>query len=173
MEYGQVDGHGRYGILDTDEAGLLVCHECGQARQFLGRHVRVHGLSAYEYRERHGLARTVSLAAAGLRERFGEASRGRVGSAAWLRFEQARDPDRAREASVRAVGEPTRAGVLPGKRERAAVASRSRARGVCSVAGCGRPVVGRGWCQAHYGRWQRSGDVQADVPIREWTRGRR
>lgn len=171
MEYGQVDGHGRYGILDTDEAGMLVCHECGQARQFLGRHVRVHGMSADEYRERHGLGRAVSLAAAGLRERFGEASRGRVGSAAWRRFEQARDPDAAREVSVRVLREPTRAGVLPGKRERAALASGSRGRGVCTVDGCGRPVVGRGWCQAHYGRWQRTGGVQADVPIRDWTRG--
>lgn len=30
---------------------------------------------------------------------------------------------------------------------------------------CGRPVHGRDWCQTHYGRWQRTGDVMADKPI--------
>lgn len=29
---------------------------------------------------------------------------------------------------------------------------------ICSVAGCDRPVKCRGWCQAHYFRWRRSGD---------------
>jgi hypothetical protein len=38
-------------------------------------------------------------------------------------------------------------------------------RAVCSVEGCDRPAVGRGWCRSHYSRWQRHGDVQADVPL--------
>lgn len=29
----------------------------------------------------------------------------------------------------------------------------------CSVDGCERPIKSRGWCQAHYFRWRRNGDV--------------
>lgn len=29
---------------------------------------------------------------------------------------------------------------------------------ICSVAGCGRPRHGRGWCTKHYQRWKRHGD---------------
>ena len=37
----------------------------------------------------------------------------------------------------------------------------------CSVANCSNPqrYAKTGWCNAHYVRWQRSGDVQADVPL--------
>lgn len=28
----------------------------------------------------------------------------------------------------------------------------------CSIAGCDKPTVGRGWCRKHYGRWHRHGD---------------
>jgi hypothetical protein len=35
----------------------------------------------------------------------------------------------------------------------------------CSVTGCGEPVLGRGYCAAHYRRWQRHGDPQAGVPV--------
>lgn len=28
----------------------------------------------------------------------------------------------------------------------------------CAVDGCGRPVVGWGWCTVHYRRWKRHGD---------------
>ncbi len=41
---------------------------------------------------------------------------------------------------------------------------------ICSVEGCGRPVLARGWCTAHYGRWYRHGDVEVDRPIRTLTR---
>lgn len=33
------------------------------------------------------------------------------------------------------------------------------AKSICSVADCGRPVHGRGWCLTHYRRWQRHGDA--------------
>lgn len=32
---------------------------------------------------------------------------------------------------------------------------------ICSIEGCGRPVVGRGWCNMHYLRWKRTGSVIA------------
>lgn len=35
----------------------------------------------------------------------------------------------------------------------------------CSVEGCDRVVVTRGWCKGHYTRWIRHGTVQADKPI--------
>jgi len=35
----------------------------------------------------------------------------------------------------------------------------------CSVRGCGRESVTRGWCQGHYLRWYRTGDVQAGRPL--------
>ncbi len=28
----------------------------------------------------------------------------------------------------------------------------------CSIEGCEHPVLARGWCRSHYGRWSRSGD---------------
>ena len=35
----------------------------------------------------------------------------------------------------------------------------------CSIDGCDRPHYGRGWCRIHLGRWQRTGDPGAAVPI--------
>lgn len=32
------------------------------------------------------------------------------------------------------------------------------AKSVCSVDDCGKPILFRGWCRAHYRRWQRHGD---------------
>ena len=65
---GSPDGYGRYGVLDLVDRDL-VCHECGQAHRHLGLHVyRAHGLSANEYRSRHGLARGRGLVADDLRE---------------------------------------------------------------------------------------------------------
>lgn len=38
----------------------------------------------------------------------------------------------------------------------------------CSIDGCGRDHFARGWCQRHYQRWTRTGDPQADRPIRNY-----
>lgn len=35
----------------------------------------------------------------------------------------------------------------------------------CSVSGCTRQAVTRGWCHAHYQRWARLGDVLPDRPV--------
>lgn len=37
----------------------------------------------------------------------------------------------------------------------------------CSVDGCERPFVARGWCNTHYRRWQQHGDVSVVRPLRE------
>ena len=56
MRYQAPDGHGRYGVLDTDEHGRLICHECGGSYAHLGTHVRqAHGIMPAEYRQAHGL----------------------------------------------------------------------------------------------------------------------
>lgn len=41
----------------------------------------------------------------------------------------------------------------------------------CAVMGCGRPVRGRGWCQAHYMRWWYTGDVRPNEPVGSHPRG--
>jgi len=40
------------------------------------------------------------------------------------------------------------------------------AQGTCSIAGCDKTAVGRGWCPAHWYRWSKYGDPQADRPLR-------
>lgn len=43
---------------------------------------------------------------------------------------------------------------------------------ICSVDDCGRTAFNdRGWCQAHYKRWQKYGDIDADRPVRFQKRG--
>ncbi len=37
---------------------------------------------------------------------------------------------------------------------------------ICSISTCPEPMHCRTWCKAHYSRWQKTGDVRADVPIR-------
>lgn len=58
---GDPSGHGRYGILDTNEYGVL-CHECGERFASVGIHSqRSHGISAAEYRRRHGVEGSLAL----------------------------------------------------------------------------------------------------------------
>lgn len=38
---------------------------------------------------------------------------------------------------------------------------------VCAIAGCRKPVKARGWCAAHYSRWQTHGDPMGSAPRRE------
>lgn len=60
-EWGADSGCGRYGILDHTEDGRLICHECGRGVAHLSSHVRGHGITAGEYRARHGLPRSLPL----------------------------------------------------------------------------------------------------------------
>jgi hypothetical protein len=60
--YGGQDGHGRYGILDHDEQGRVLCHECGGTFEHLATHARgMHGILAADYRRRHGLSSGTAL----------------------------------------------------------------------------------------------------------------
>lgn len=36
----------------------------------------------------------------------------------------------------------------------------------CSIEGCSRPLVARGWCDTHYRRWKRHGDAEHPAPPR-------
>lgn len=36
---------------------------------------------------------------------------------------------------------------------------------ICSVPDCSRPLLVRGWCNAHYLRWKQHGDVRAHIPL--------
>ena len=98
MKRGDTHGHGLHGIL-TEEAGKLLCHECGGRYASLGVHARMaHGIPAREYKRVYGLDRGQSLNASGLRRVHSEASKSRVGTAAWRAFEESRDPTAASHA---------------------------------------------------------------------------
>lgn len=82
---GEPDGYGQYGILD-EEAGRVLCHECGRSLNALGYHVHaVHGMTADEYRDAHGLPRTLPLTAARVSESLSRRASGRRRGAGWRR----------------------------------------------------------------------------------------
>lgn len=37
---------------------------------------------------------------------------------------------------------------------------------MCSITGCGKPVVARGWCPMHWRRWRKNGDPNITKAIR-------
>lgn len=43
------------------------------------------------------------------------------------------------------------------------------ARSICTIEGCEKPVVGRGWCRNHYTQWHKWGDPLADNTKRRGT----
>lgn len=59
--------HPEFGRLIRDEStDSVICHVCGRAFQSLGAHVRVHGMTAAEYRNEFGLLRSRALSARSL-----------------------------------------------------------------------------------------------------------
>jgi hypothetical protein len=42
---------------------------------------------------------------------------------------------------------------------------------ICSIEGCGKRHVARGWCNAHWQRWKDHGDPMAGVPLRRRALG--
>ncbi len=140
---GSPSGHGRYGIVDRTEDAAL-CHECGQWFESVGAHLRRgHGMTAAEYRARHGLKRTEPLTGRRASEERAAWSRERVGTAAWRRLEAARDPAAAAAARDEAAFHTP--GARRGRQERAQLAS-DTVRGTgrehpCAY--CGQPITGR------------------------------
>ncbi len=60
---GDPSGHGIFGHLEQTEFGA-ICHECGHPVISVALHAyRTHGLSAADYRRRHGIPRNIPLVA--------------------------------------------------------------------------------------------------------------
>lgn len=54
-------------LITTDDESEIECHECGFWAQNLARHIPKHGITAAQYKDRHGLARSAKLWAPKLR----------------------------------------------------------------------------------------------------------
>ena len=97
-QVGEPDGYGRYGIMERAEDGAL-CHECGGWYVSVGAHAGpAHGMTAAQYRQAHGLARTQPLISLARSREISEQAAARVGSPAWQRLEAVRDPQAAADA---------------------------------------------------------------------------
>lgn len=97
---GEPDGHGRWATIDvSNDEELVCCHECGEWLRTIGTHAWYrHGLTAPEYRRRHGLSTGQSLAAPATRMRMSQRPQIQPGSAGARALAVHRDPDRARAA---------------------------------------------------------------------------
>lgn len=130
MQYGDPDGHGRYGILDVTADGLL-CHECGWRGAHLGLHSwKAHGITASAYRERHGLRRSKGLVAADLHQKMSAGSAERL-PAAWSRPEILNAPPQSgspRSALSAQRPQPTATAAWPSSHEPPAKAPWSSAK---------------------------------------------
>ncbi|WP_446666624.1 MucR family transcriptional regulator [Flexivirga sp. B27] len=134
MNLGDRDGHGHYGVLDEDSDGLL-CHECGRRFTHLGLHAwKGHGITAADYRQEHGLARSRGLVATSTRNAL--THNARRSFATKKAFLTNRDPAAATAARL-----SNNVGMSPA----GLAASRSRP-------GQGRlgTVVVCGWCQSQF-----------------------
>lgn len=108
---GEVDGFGRYGMLE-DTADGLRCHECRETFTHLGLHVyRRHGITAAVYRIEHGLLRPRGLVTSELREKL--AAQAAANEAVQRGLALTRDPSRA-GAIRRALARPP--GLTRGRR---------------------------------------------------------
>lgn len=164
MQVGDVDGHGRYGVLDEDADGLL-CHECGHRFTHLGLHVfKAHGLTAKEYRVTHGLGRR-GLVAEATRRTIADNARERLSSNS--SFVQKRDPAMATAARLAAGSVFSPAGLEAMRRASTGQGPRQRLGTVVACEQCGLefcPLTGarrRRFCSrscaSKYNRARRSG----------------
>lgn len=143
MQVGQPDGHGRYGHLEEHADGLL-CHECGKRYRSLAAHAYgSHGMTADQYRAEHGIPQRVTLIAGDMKDALSEASTRRIGTDAWRRLEEARDPTAAAHArtpeSFQRRGEDRQRQIETAKRNIAGVRKPITRR--CDV--CGALIQGR------------------------------
>ncbi len=157
--YGGPDGHGRYGILDRDEQGRVLCHECGRWWQHLATHLAgTHGIRAADYRERHGLSPGTALVGARTQAAMREAwETHRALHVAAL--DEHRDPDRARGGMTR--GGQWAPELVAGRRERA-IARRVDLT-PAQLAELGDVTDIRGWCDRARALMARTGAPAAAI----------
>ena len=132
---GDVDGFGRYGILEETLDGLLLCVLCGSAFAHLGLHVvRAHGCSAALYRLEHGLSRSRGLVSAEIRAK--QAANAAASVATQQALAASRDAARAAAARV-ARGLPVSPAAAAQRDARIAAAGRATRTGrVTTCEGC-------------------------------------
>ena len=95
MKPGDKDGYGRYGYVDETADGLL-CHECGKHYKSIGAHANgAHGMTADEYRAAHGIPQRIPLVTKAISQDMSKRSSERVGTEAWQRLVEKRDPTAA------------------------------------------------------------------------------
>lgn len=143
MQPGDKDGYGRYGHIEETVDGLL-CHECGKHYRSLAAHAYgSHGMTADQYRAEHGIPQRVTLITGDMRTALSEASTGRIGTDAWKRLEEARNPTTAARArtpeSFQRRGEDRQRQIETAKRNIAGVRKPITRR--CKV--CGALIRGR------------------------------
>lgn len=139
-QVGDPSGHGRYGVVDRDEHQVL-CHECGTWFASVAAHIyQAHGLTARAYRRRHGIPSKTPLVSLALGRELSERASARVGSAAWRRLEEARDPEAAMRARTPESWASKR---RPEAGEQARVNGRANTPTVYACAQCGSPLTGR------------------------------
>ena len=66
-------GFGWYGLMAYNEQGQLMCHECGEFRHGLYKHIRKHNLNPKEYKLKYGLLQKHKLASSALSLRLHDA----------------------------------------------------------------------------------------------------
>lgn len=97
-EPGSPSGCGIYGVLEERD-GLMLCHECGRWYRSVGSHLaQGHGITAREYRRRHGIPARFPLLVAEIADEQSERARAYVDTPAWKRLEDARDPHAASQS---------------------------------------------------------------------------
>jgi hypothetical protein len=130
------DGHGRYGVVDEDDDGLL-CSECGWRGRHLGLHAyRAHGLTAAQYKERHGLRRSKGLVADSIRVALRTRAVDQYPTR--IAFQVARNPAQA-SRTRRQLARPVAAEAAASRDQRMAAMARSSRLGtvvVCGYCGC-------------------------------------
>lgn len=162
---GDPDGYGRWAALDVSEDGeQLRCHECGAWKRALGTHAwYAHGITAADYRRRHGLSTGQSLASPATGQRFAAMPQAQAGSRGRRALEASRDPDRARAAM-------TVEGQHRAQRVASRVATGSRVRR-------GRPlsaaeIAALAQAEGDIDRWSRVAQQLVDDDVRQAEIGR-
>ncbi|MEO3936705.1 hypothetical protein V3N99_08080 [Dermatophilaceae bacterium Soc4.6] len=135
-QVGDVDGCGRYGILEATPDGLLLCSDCGGAFAHLGLHVaRAHGSTAAAYRLEHGLSRSRGLVSTEIRVK--QAANAAGSTATQQALAGSRDAARAAAARI-AGGLPVSPAAAAQRNARIAAAGRATRTGrVTTCTGCG------------------------------------